>query len=71
MLYSPRSCISPVEVPEEEWIAELFAETPNYQDDAHRKPISKNPRATQSRDRTAILSSDEAWKPPCDLTLGR
>ncbi|MFT6430591.1 MAG: hypothetical protein ACJATR_001700, partial [Halopseudomonas sp.] len=29
--YLAALCISPIDVPEEEWITELFSETPNYQ----------------------------------------
>ncbi|MFO7704597.1 MAG: YecA family protein [Halopseudomonas sp.] len=67
--YLTALCISPVEVPEEEWIAELFAEEPNYQDEAQKIDIEASLRelkAEIARD----LSGDEELEPPCDLTLG-
>lgn len=67
--YLTALCISPVEVPEEEWIAELFAEEPNYQDEAQKIDIEGSLRelkAEIARD----LSGDEELEPPCDLTLG-
>ncbi len=67
--YLTALCISPVEVPEEEWIAELFAEEPNYQDDAQKTDIEESLRALKA-EIARDLSSDEELEPPCDLTLG-
>lgn len=67
--YLTALCISPVEVPEQEWIAELFAEEPNYQDAAQKTDIETALLSLKShiaRD----LASDEEFEPPCDLSLG-
>lgn len=61
--------ISPVEVPEAEWIAELFAEEPNYQDEAQKADIESALLALKAQI-ARDLASDEDLEPPCDLTLG-
>ncbi len=61
--------IAPVEVPEQEWIFELFAEEPKYTDDAQKTDIEgtlRDLKALIGR----ILASDEDLEPPCELTLG-
>lgn len=67
--YLTALCISPVDVPEEEWIAELFAEEPNYQDEAQKADIEGSLRELKA-DIARDLSGDEELAPPCDLTLG-
>ncbi|PKM30293.1 MAG: YecA family protein [Gammaproteobacteria bacterium HGW-Gammaproteobacteria-11] len=61
--------ISPVEVPEAEWIAELFAEEPNYQDEAQKADIESALLALKAQI-ARDLASDEDLEAPCDLTLG-
>lgn len=61
--------ISPVEVEEDEWIAELFAEEPNYADDAQKQEIEATLRELKAHI-ARELASDEDLEPPCDLTLG-
>lgn len=62
-------CISPVEVPEQEWISELFSEEPNYVDDAHKQDIEGTLRMLKSHI-SRELASDEDLEPPCELSLG-
>ncbi|WP_150303476.1 YecA/YgfB family protein [Pseudomonas saliphila] len=62
-------CISPVEVPEQEWISELFSEEPNYKDDAHKQDIEGTLRLLKSHI-SRELASDEDLEPPCELSLG-
>ncbi|HDZ57996.1 MAG TPA: YecA family protein [Pseudomonas xinjiangensis] len=61
--------ISPVAVSEEEWIAELFSEEPNYVDDSQKADIEGTLRELKAHI-SRELSSDEDLEPPCDLTLG-
>ena len=61
--------ISPVEVPEAEWIAALFAEEPNYTDDEQKADIESALLALKAQI-ARDLASDEDLEPPCDLTLG-
>ncbi|WP_304638819.1 YecA family protein [Pseudomonas sp.] len=61
--------ISPVEVEEDEWIAELFAEEPNYADDVQKQEIEATLRELKAHI-ARELASDEDLEPPCDLTLG-
>jgi len=67
--YLAALCISPVDVPEEEWIAELFAEEPNYRDEAQKTDIEDGLRNLKSQI-ARELASDEDLEPPCDLELG-
>lgn len=67
--YLAALCISPVDVPEEEWIAELFAEEPNYRDEAQKADIEDGLRALKTQI-ARELASDEDLEPPCDLSLG-
>lgn len=67
--YLAALCISPVDVPEEEWIAELFAEEPNYSDEAQKTDIEDGLRNLKSQI-ARELASDEDLEPPCDLELG-
>jgi len=61
--------ISPVEVPEQEWMFELFAEEPKYTDDAQKADIETTLRELKALIER-ILASDEDLEPPCELTLG-
>lgn len=57
------------EVEEDEWIAELFAEEPNYADDVQKQEIEATLRELKAHI-ARELASDEDLEPPCDLTLG-
>ena len=61
--------ISPVEVAEDEWIAELFSEEPNYVDDEQKRDIEGTLRELKAHI-SRELSSDEDLEPPCELSLG-
>src|SRR5690606_15571746 len=61
--------ISPVEVPEQEWMFELFAEEPKYTDDAQKADIETTLRELKALI-GRILASDEELEPPCELPLG-
>ena len=61
--------ISPAEIPEQEWIFELFAEEPKYTDAAQKSDIENTLRELKALIER-ILASDEDLEPPCELTLG-
>ena len=61
--------IAPVDVPEQEWMFELFAEEPKYTDDAQKADIEGSLRNLKELI-ARILASDEDLEPPCELTLG-
>lgn len=61
--------ISPVEVAEDEWIAELFSEEPNYVDEEQKRDIEGTLRELKAHI-SRELASDEDLEPPCELTLG-
>ena len=61
--------ISPVEVPEQEWMFELFAEEPQYADEAQKADIEGSLRDLKALI-GRVLASDEELEPPCELTLG-
>lgn len=61
--------ISPAEIPEQEWIFELFAEEPKYTDAAQKADIENTLRELKALIER-ILASDEDLEPPCELTLG-
>lgn len=67
--YLTALCISPAPVEEREWIDALFAEPPQYSDDAQRKDIEQ--ALVQLKTRIAQqLASDEDMELPCNLDLG-
>ncbi|SDR68860.1 uncharacterized protein SAMN05216271_0037 [Halopseudomonas sabulinigri] len=61
--------VSPQEVPSEEWLAELFAETPNYTDEQQQAEIVGTLQELKSRI-ARELASDEDLELPCELSLG-
>ena len=61
--------VSPEEVSSEEWLAELFAETPNYADDQQQADIVGTLEELKSRI-ARELASDEDLELPCELSLG-
>ncbi|MEH6492980.1 YecA/YgfB family protein [Halopseudomonas sp.] len=61
--------VSPEEVSSEEWLAELFAETPNYADDQQQADIVGTLKELKSRI-ARELASDEDLELPCELSLG-
>lgn len=61
--------ISPEAVPEQEWIAELFAEEPNYKDEAQRVEIEAALLVLKANIERQ-LASDEDFILPCELSLG-
>ncbi len=67
--YLTALCICPEEVPEREWIDALFAEQPNYRDDAQRQDIEDGLRQLKVMI-ARQLASDEDMELPCDLDLG-
>ena len=67
--YLTALCISPVEVPEDEWVAELFAEEPNYQDEQEQADIEETLVELKARI-ARELASDEDIELPCELSLG-
>lgn len=67
--YLTALCICPEQVPDAEWIAALFAETPKYKDDTERDCIE----TTLIQLKAHIgrqLASDEDMELPCELDLG-
>ncbi len=67
--YLTALAISPVDVPDDEWLEELFAEQPNYQDAEQQALIEGTLRELKTR-LGSELASDEALEMPCDLYLG-
>ncbi len=61
--------ISPEAVPEQEWIAELFAEEPSYKDEAQRAEIEAALLVLKANIERQ-LASDEDFVLPCELSLG-
>jgi uncharacterized protein len=61
--------VSPEAVSSEEWLAELFAETPNYADDQQQADIVGTLEELKSRI-ARELASDEDLELPCELSLG-
>ncbi|MAB22920.1 MAG: YecA family protein [Pseudomonadales bacterium] len=61
--------VSPEDVAEDEWLAELFAETPNYADDQQKTDIVSTLRELKIR-LARELASDEDMELPCELSLG-
>jgi len=61
--------VSPEDVAEDEWLAELFAETPNYADDQQKTDIVSTLRELKVR-LARELASDEDMELPCELSLG-
>lgn len=61
--------VSPVEVAAEEWLAELFAETPNYTDEQQQADITGTLQELKARI-ARELASDEDLELPCELSLG-
>ena len=61
--------VSPEDVAEAEWLAELFAETPNYADDQQKTDIVSTLRELKIR-LARELASDEDMELPCELSLG-
>lgn len=61
--------ICPDPVPEEEWIAELFGQEPEYKDAAEQEEITA--ALLQLKAKIARqLASDEDFEFPCELSLG-
>lgn len=61
--------ICPDQVPEEEWIAELFGQEPEYKDTAEQEEITA--ALLQLKAQIARqLASDEDFEFPCELSLG-
>lgn len=67
--YLTALCISPVDVSEDEWMPELFAEEPNYENEQQKTEIEGTLRELKAQI-ARELASDEEFEPPCDLTLG-
>ncbi|MEH6564913.1 MAG: YecA family protein [Halopseudomonas sp.] len=61
--------VSPEDVPAEEWLAELFAEMPNYADEQQQADIVGTLQELKSRI-ARELASDEDLELPCELSLG-
>jgi len=61
--------VSPEEVPTDEWLNELFAETPNYTDEQQQADIVGTLKELKSR-LARELASDEDMELPCELSLG-
>ena len=61
--------ICPQPVPEREWIDALFAETPNYRDDAERAAIEDTLQHLKAHIGRQLASEEEP-ELPCDLDLG-
>ena len=61
--------VSPEDVAEDEWLAELFAETPNYADDQQKTDIVSTLRELKVR-LARELASDEDMELPCELSPG-
>ena len=61
--------VSPAEVASEEWLAELFAETPNYADEQQQAEIVGTLEELKTRI-ARELASDEDLELPCELSLG-
>tara|TARA_R110000868_G_scaffold90320_5_gene250845 strand:+ start:29418 stop:30008 length:591 start_codon:yes stop_codon:yes gene_type:complete len=61
--------VSPAEVSSEEWLAELFAETPNYTDEQQQAEIVGTLEELKTRI-ARELASDEDLELPCELSLG-
>lgn len=67
--YLTALAISPEPVADEEMLAELFAETPNYESDEQQQAITSTLLELKSRI-ARELASDEDLELPCELTLG-
>jgi len=67
--YLTALAICPEIVPEEEWVAELFAEPPVYQDEAQQEDIEDALRHMKAHIER-MLASDEEFVLPCDLDIG-
>lgn len=61
--------ICPEPVPEEEWIAELFAQQPEYKDAAEQQDIEEALNQLKAHVERQ-LASDEEFELPCALDLG-
>src|SRR5690554_7548548 len=61
--------IAPVEVPEQEWMFEVFAGEARYVDRAQKADIESALRELKAQI-ARTLASDEDLEPPCELTLG-
>ncbi|WP_341706986.1 UPF0149 family protein [Halopseudomonas sp.] len=67
--YLTALAISPEPVADEEMLAELFAETPNYESDEQQEAIISTLLELKSRI-ARELASDEDLELPCELSLG-
>lgn len=67
--YLTALAICPEKVPEDEWIADLFSEQPEYESDAQQREIEGTlVQLYNSIERQ--LASDEDFVVPCELSLG-
>ncbi|AKX58999.1 hypothetical protein AKN88_02880 [Thiopseudomonas alkaliphila] len=67
--YLTALCISPVKMPQREWIDELFAEEPAYQD-ANEKAQIEDALVQLKNQIARQLASDDDIELPCELYLG-
>ena len=67
--YLTALCIAPVKMPQREWIDELFAEEPAYQD-ANEKAQIEDALVQLKNQIARQLASDDDMELPCELYLG-